>query len=233
MDDQLIIILSALIVVLFIVFALVSFYRNKKWVESLTQFSQTKNYTYINQRDDTLRDSYQDSGYDLFQRGRSRKLENRISGQHRLTAFEMFEYRYTTGSGRSSHTYIQTVVSLGVVESNLPAFILRPRGLLDKLAKKLGKQDIGFDYYPDFSKMYHITGDDETAIRSLFNSSLIDFFQNNTSVKERSRWYVESNGNRVVIYRRGKRCKNLDELQAFLAQTFQFSDMLNRPHIVF
>ena len=229
MDDELLIIVILFILFLLITLAIYSYYRNKKWVEALAQYAQEKGYRFSRQRDDSLRDTFQALGLELFQRGHTRRLTNHISGSHRQTSFDLFDYRYTTGSGKYSHTHLQTVIAFDAIGENNPAFILRPQGLFDKLAEKFGKKDIDFELYPEFSKKYHLTGNDENAIRSVFNSSLIDFFQNVTDIKERCGWIVESDGKRLVIYRSGKRCNNIEVLQAFSTQAQQFMDMISRP----
>ena len=57
-----------------------------------------------------------------------------------------FDYRYTTGSGKNSHTYRQTVVFFRSPEVDLPQFELKPQSFLHGIGKLFGYQDIDFAF---------------------------------------------------------------------------------------
>src|SRR5512135_1468017 len=44
----------------------------------------------------------------LYEHGHSKKLANLLSGQAGERDVKLFDYRYTTGSGKNSHTWHQT-----------------------------------------------------------------------------------------------------------------------------
>lgn len=106
----------------------------------------------------------------LFNSGRARKVSNvlrrQVEGLHVL----LYDYSYTTGSGKHSHTHHQTVAMFGSPDLNLPEFRLSPEGWLSKLTQMFGSQDIDFEESPEFSKKFVLAGPNEPAIRDFFDA---------------------------------------------------------------
>src|SRR5439155_23750164 len=90
-----------------------------------------------------------------------------IAGTSGGTSFTAFEYRWTTGSGKSSRSH-RIGALLWTLQRSLPQFFLAPEGWWDKLAAYFGGQDIDFDDSPAFSRSYRLRGADEGAVRALF-----------------------------------------------------------------
>jgi hypothetical protein len=126
----------------------------------------------------------------------------------------VLDYQYTTGSGKNSHTHVQTVVLYpGVAtEARLPDFTLAPEHWWTKIGEMFGYQDINFDANEAFSKAYLLRGPDEDAIRGAFGSNALGFFAQNQG------WSVESAGGSLAVYRAGNR-PTPEELQPFVAET--------------
>ncbi len=103
----------------------------------------------------------------LFTEGHGRRWTFTIVGTSGGTPFTAFEYRWTTGSGKSSRSHCIGGL-LWTVERSLPLFFLAPEGWWDKVAAYFGVQDIDFDDSPDFSHSYRLQGGDESAVRALF-----------------------------------------------------------------
>jgi hypothetical protein len=80
----------------------------------------------------------------LFKLGHSRKLTNLLTGETDECRISIFDYRYTTGSGKSTHTTKLTLAALESKRLRIPAFTLRPENFFDKLGGLLGLQDIDF-----------------------------------------------------------------------------------------
>jgi hypothetical protein len=99
------------------------------------------------------------SNYATFRTGHSRCVYNVMHGTYRGRQMRCFDYRYTVGSGRSSHTYYETLV---VVESPMPCaqMLLRPEGFGDRLAAMVGFDDIDFES-EEFSKRFYVRCDDK------------------------------------------------------------------------
>lgn len=77
---------------------------------------------------------------------------------------------------------------------SLPSFTMEKEQIFDRMMEKLGKNDIDFDAYPAFSQEYYLNGENETAIRTFFSGSLIEFLETKKD------FHVESNGRGLVVY---------------------------------
>lgn len=152
--------------------------------------------------------------FHLFKVGRSRKGKNLMRGKSNGAEAIVLDYQYTIGSGKSSHTYSQTVViypgSAGAAA--LPDFTLGPEHWWDKVGEVFGHRDINFESSEEFSKHYLLKGPDEAAIRTLFGAEPLGFFAQHQG------WSVEAAGGSLVIYRTERRPKP-EEMQPFLAET--------------
>lgn len=134
----------------------------------------------------------------LYNSGHSRELFNVFRGEISEADVSIFDFKYTTGGGKSSNTHRQTVVclELGFL---LPPFKLRPEGMFDKIGSFLGFSDINLESYPEFSRRYFLLSSDEPAIHELFNDEIVTFFE------RRSGLWVESEGGTILVYRHGVR----------------------------
>jgi len=107
----------------------------------------------------------------LFTEGHRRRWGYTITGHRGDAPFTAFEYRWTTGSGKSSNTRTIAAVQWPI-ERRLPTFMLTPEDLRAKLAVLFGGQDVDFDDSPEFSRRYRLQGTDEDAVRALFTPEL-------------------------------------------------------------
>ncbi|MBP7149390.1 MAG: hypothetical protein KBD01_17805 [Acidobacteria bacterium] len=144
----------------------------------------------------------------LFGRGHSRKVRHLMTGRAGDNELRVFDYRYTTGSGKHSHTWSQTVALLPVA-SAFPEFVLAPENFLHRVGQIFGYQDIDFENAPAFSSRYLLRGPDETAIRAAFGADRIALLEG-----ERG-WTVESRTGHLGIYRSDERARP-EELQTFV-----------------
>ena len=149
----------------------------------------------------------------LFNQGHSRQVKNVLSGRTGAGEARIFDYRYTTGSGKHSSTWHLTVALYPRAAVGLPDFVLLPESaVLDKIYKLFGYQDIDFEASPVFSARYLLRGADETAIRSAFTASTL------AALEQTQGWNVEVQSGNVGIYRAGKRVKP-QEMAIFLEQS--------------
>jgi hypothetical protein len=148
----------------------------------------------------------------LYTHGHSKRVKNVMTGRTGDHDMKLFDYRYTTGGGKNSHTWNQTVVLFPRGGEGLPDLLLAPESIFHKIGAVFGYQDIDFDSSPDFSSHYLLRGPDEMAIRSAFSADAIAFFG------QQRGWHVEVAGRNVGIYRSDKRCKP-EDLPTFLAET--------------
>ncbi|MFM7117516.1 MAG: hypothetical protein ACKO0N_12855 [Planctomycetota bacterium] len=150
----------------------------------------------------------------LFKLGHSRKLMNLLTGETDECRISIFDYRYTTGSGKSTHTTKLTLAALESKRLRIPAFTLRPENFFDKIGGLLGLQDIDFADNLEFSKTFVLKSAEEEKTRELFNRSLQDFFI------EREGCCVEAFPGIMVYYIPGSRRKP-EEFPGLLEEAYQ------------
>jgi hypothetical protein len=157
----------------------------------------------------------------LYGHGHSKQVRNVMTGKAGERDLTLFDYRYTTGGGKNSHTWRQTVALFPQGAAGLPDFLLAPENILHKIGQMFGYQDIDFDSSPDFSSHYLLRGADEMAIRSAFGAAALAYFG-----QERG-WHVEVTGGCIGVYRSGKKCKP-EELAAFRDESLTVLRALGR-----
>jgi carbonic anhydrase len=160
--------------------------------------------------------------FNLFTQGHSRRLYNLMRGEANNLEVDIFDYTYVTGSGKSSHTWNQTIVCFGMGETSLPSFSLRPETFWDKIGSWFGYQNINFDTHAGFSDKYLLRGRDEEAVRGLFPDEVLGSFERQPGLS------VEGYGHRLVFYRQSKRV-DPDNLRAFLEEGFKVLALFTPP----
>lgn len=137
--------------------------------------------------------------FNLFSQGHSRSIYNMIYGQMSGAKAAVFDYRYTVGHGKNSHTYNQTVIYFETPKLQLPLFTLSPENFMHKFISALGYQDIDFGNRPEFSKRYLLRGPNEQEIRRAFTDNILAFYEANQGL------HTEGGGAQLFIYGLGKR----------------------------
>jgi len=110
----------------------------------------------------------------------------------------IFDYHYTTGSGKSSTTYEQTVFFIQTKKLNLPELYLQPEHFFHRIGNYFGIEDIDFQEHPKFSKQYWLKGNDEARIRQEMNEEVLHFF---TIEKD---WSLEGVNYYMILYKEDK-----------------------------
>ena len=103
----------------------------------------------------------------------------------------------------------QTAVCLQLRGTEPLRFALQPQGFWKSNFSWVGEGDINFDSHPKFFANYLLRGDDENAIRELFNDDVLKFYE------EHSGLYTECSENKLHFYRDGIR-EEPENIQAFL-----------------
>jgi hypothetical protein len=93
----------------------------------------------------------------------------------------------------------QTTVQVVRLPSPIPRFIIDKEGLFDKIFDRVrafseSSLHIHFLKHAAFSGKFHLSGEDEDAIRSFFNDDLIRFLEQNEI------HHIESNGEALMIF---------------------------------
>ncbi len=192
----------------------------KKRTEKFRDAARDIGLPFFLEGDDSLRSSLEH--FHLFSQGRSRKIRNMLHGENSEVELAIFDYRYTTGGGKNSHTYRQSVIYFRSPVLSLPHFALRPEGLFHKIGGAFGYQDIDFDSHPDFSSAYLLRGDDEVKVREFFTSDLLTFFESHQKI------CVEGGGDQLVFYRQRRRVKP-EEVNGFMDEGFRVFDVFRGP----
>jgi hypothetical protein len=133
--------------------------------------------------------------FNLFNQGHSKSIKNMIYGQINGTKAAIFDYRYTVGHGKHSHTYNQSVLYFESPKLQLPMFTLSPENFIHKFISALGYQDIDFGNRPEFSKKYLLRGQDEQSIRRAFQEQALAFYEANQGL------HTEGGGSQLFVYR--------------------------------
>jgi len=93
----------------------------------------------------------------------------------------------------------QTTVQVVHLPSPIPSFIIDKEGIFDKIFERVralspSNRDIDFINHPGFSHNFHLSGEDEDAIRKFFTDDLIHFLEGNKI------HHIESNGEALMIF---------------------------------
>jgi len=108
-----------------------------------------------------------------FGRGAEQTSYNLIVGERNGVRYEMFDYRFETGSDehKTTHRY-------GVVVARVPMRFkrmrVRPEGLLDQAGALAGFDDINFELH-EFSARYHVSCEDREYAYQLIHPLAIEF----------------------------------------------------------
>ena len=157
---------------------------------------------------------FQVGDFRLFSTGRGRKFKNIMVADTPEARIGIFDYQYTTGSGKHARTHTQTVAVIESSDLNIPEFSLRPEvSFFDTIGNLIGFQDIDFADHPAFSRSFVLKSPDELATRELLDESLLDFFS------ERPKISLEAQSGAVIYFRAHKRIKPV-ELRDFFEQAF-------------
>lgn len=89
-----------------------------------------------------------------------------------------------------------TVMLVNTNNINIPDFSLEAEGMFYDLRGIAGNKDIDFAEYPNFSKQYFLTGDNQSEIRKFFTPSLISFFEQNKG------FVIEARNGTLLVYRK-------------------------------
>lgn len=133
----------------------------------------------------------------------------------------LHEHRGSMPGGVSGAGHRETVGCLVSTRLKLPRFRLGPERAIEKLASMFGMKDVDFDSHPAFSRSYFLNTDDETAVRELFDSRLLDFFDRQPG------FHVEGNADTLVVYRFNK-SMSLGELPDFFELVRRISALFNK-----
>jgi len=129
------------------------------------------------------------------------KKSNSLQGKdlENNAQWEIADIVFDEGAMLALEVY-QTTVQIVRLPSRIPQFIVDKEGLFDKIFERVkvfsrSNRDISFMKYPGFSLKFHLSGEDENAIRTFFTDDLIRFLEENEI------HHIESNGEALMIFK--------------------------------
>lgn len=124
----------------------------------------------------------------LFSRGRNPAVTGLAHGMVGEATVVAFDYSYDDGRAQNSR---QSVICVRHAGEPLPAFVLRPAGIVEWLT------GWGTDRHlqPAFTRQYRLTGMDPEAVRRMFAGPVGEFFTAHPGLT------VEGAGDRLIVYR--------------------------------
>ncbi len=147
----------------------------------------------------TAHDRY--AGYSPFGQGSSRRSSNLIQGRWNQIDWEMFDYQYTTGSGKNRTTHrvgvVAALITGGAGRVVFPRLDMRAEGLFDQLVSLAGF-DINFES-EQFSRRYHVRCEDRKFAYDLIHPHMIEYLMSAVAPRH---WQLA--GDRIVLTRNGR-----------------------------
>jgi len=184
----------------------------RKRTEGLKAVAEAMGFTFHPKGDDSIRSRL--SGFHLFSLRCSERVRNMMHGETNGIECAVFDYQYTTGGGKNSHTWRQSVMCFWSPKLALPSFSLRPEHIFHKIGSVFGYQDIDFEGRPAFSSAYLLKGDNEEAVRRLFDDAALSFYEGERGVS------TEGEGDCLIYFRPNKRVKP-DQVRTFMENGFR------------
>lgn len=182
----------AIIVTIFIIIIFTVIMMEKKRTQAVKNLAMGSGLSWIGDADERFIERL--SGFKLLSKGHSKKAYNVVSGRYANRRWKYFDYKYTVGGGKSSSTYNLTVAAVEM-EQDMPSFALRNENIFHKLGDILGFKDIDFESHPSFSDNYLLKGDDEEALRELFATHILSYFES-----KEIRYNIEAYADKMIIY---------------------------------
>jgi hypothetical protein len=156
--------------------------------------------------------------FPLLDKGRSRTITNAVLADTQNTTARMFDYRFTTGGGKSQATHHFSVVYFKSELLKLPEFSLSPENFFHSIGRVFGMQDINFDSHPKFSSAFLLQGANEEEVRNFMTDKRLSELEKYTNI------CIEASQSRFIIYR------NLQvqpkDYSQWLAESFQIFSVL-------
>lgn len=117
-----------------------------------------------------------------------------------------------------------TTVLVVRLNQEIPKFILEREGLFDKIFDRVkalsGYRDEGFKLYPNISKKFLLTGEDDPTIKRIFHTDFVKFLEKHKIQ------HIESNGEALMIFKY-LHIAPVEEVQNMLSFSVKLLDNLN------
>ena len=132
----------------------------------------------------------------------------------------LFDITFSEGEFIAKEVVRSTMLFIKTPKT-LPAFTLDREGLLERLYVLAGYKDIDIKNHADFSKRFYLRGENENAIRSLFNDELVLFFESNAY------YHIESSKDGLLVFSK-ERMASIKEIKALLDFGLRLNAIINK-----
>jgi hypothetical protein len=217
-DGYIIIVVVGGVLVITASILLIALRSEKKRKEAVSKYAEDLGIKFYEQLPSA--DTQAFSQFGIASKGSGQQAKNAViadSGELRMT---IFDYEFTTGSGKNRTTHRQSMVLAHSPSLQTPAFTISPESFLHRIADWFGFKDIDFDEDPEFSDAFLLKGEDVDAIREFFDSKRRKAFVALPKVA------VESKPGCFVFYRPHKRVKP-DEYKTLMEEAFTIYQVLS------
>lgn len=131
-------------------------------------------------------------------------IYNQLS--NRSNSITLFDIEFSEGEFIAKEV-VRTTMLYIKLDKNIPEFTLDREGFLEKVYAFAGFRDIQITNNSDFSKHFHLLGEDEEAIKSFFDNEITHFFESNPY------YHIESNGSAILVFEK-ERMASIKEIKA-------------------
>ena len=183
----------------------------------LSVVAQQLGFQFVPQGHDNFQQSLEE--FHLATLGTRQKLSNLMHGKMEGSDVAIFDHEYFVPNGKTSRKVSQTVIWLQRRGTKRTEFALRPENFWNTIGTWVGHGDINFDSHPTFSRDYLLRGDDENAVRELFNADVLTFYEQHSALS------TEGAGNKLFVYR-AEALLAPDEIKSFLKEALQLLSLL-------
>jgi MFS superfamily sulfate permease-like transporter len=135
---------------------------------------------------------------------------------------KLFDIEFSEGEFIAKEVVRTSMLHINLNET-IPTFSLDRETIIDKVYAIAGFTDINFDEHSDFSKRFHLVGENIEAIKVFFTNELIHFFESNPY------YHIESNGNSLLIFSK-QRLASTKEIKALLDFGKRLKDVIPKKH---
>ena len=176
-----VVILFGIVIIVVIVFSIIATYKRRQALRALARAKGLRLY----ERDPFgLPTLYGDTH--LCGEGHSKKASNVIAGDFAGGSVRYFDYKYTTGSGKNSHTYHKSACAFhtGYYFTRIE---VRPENVLDKVAGFFGFDDVDLDH-AEFNRKFYVGCSDKKYAYDILTQRVMQFFLDRPGITLEMGW---------------------------------------------
>lgn len=189
-------IIIVLVIAFLILMALYANYRENKRREKIRLLAESLGLEYAEVL--PIRDQERFTQLPIAQRGNNAKNSSVIIAESEDQRMLVFNYEYTTGSGKNRTTHHYSILMCISERLKLPAMTLQPEGWQHKIATFFGGQDIQFEDDAQFNTTYIVQGPKADAIRAFWTPP------RRQKMLERPKEMFEASNDTFIVYRARK-----------------------------